>query len=154
MWHSGRRRQEAGANRREEETEGGGGVENKCTNAKIVHTFFSPFLGVEGSVCAGMQEFVHLQEKFPKPFGGVEGGDKKKKKKVERPTSEENSIPGCSDAVINHPAGMLLFCESAGFSFASLPTFPTMPLDTTGVLPRLVDIWLLVLIFVKTFSFC
>lgn len=76
---SGGRRQEAGANRREEETEGGKKkFENKCAYAKIVHTFFS-FLG--GAVCAGMQEFVHLQEKFPKPFGGGEGGNKKKRKK-------------------------------------------------------------------------
>lgn len=52
-----------------------------CENC--AHFFFSFFLfWGGGSVCAGMQEFVHLQEKFPKPFGGGGWGkgvgDKKK----------------------------------------------------------------------------
>lgn len=95
----GRRRQEAGANRREEET---GKKLRTSVRMRKLCTLFS-FFGVGGSVCAGMQEFVHLQEKFPRL---EEGRGEIKKKEVERPTSEENSVPGCSDTVINLPTGM------------------------------------------------
>lgn len=81
---------------------------------KLCTFLFFPFFWGWGGRRARVQECKSLctcKKSFPSRLeeGGGRGGikrEKEEKKKVERPTSEENSIAGCSDAVINHPAEM------------------------------------------------